>query len=74
MKYIMYEDDSFVMFSDRLRHKDIDITKVIASAGFVNIEIEKGIVKVVCSGESNSLRKVCNKEHDEFIIALELGI
>ena len=74
MKYIMYEDDSFVMFSDRLRHKDIEVTKVIASAGFVNIELDKGVAKVGCSGESNSLRKVCNKIHDEFIIELELGI
>ena len=74
MKYIMYEDETFVIFSEKIRHKDIECTKVIKSAGFVEVKLVEEKPYFICSGYSHSLNKSCDKEEDEFIINLSFDL
>jgi hypothetical protein len=77
-KYIMYEDDAFVIFPETMTHTNISsnrICAVVHSAGFIGIELgTNGSTRVTCSGDSISLKKTIDKDHDENVIALHLGI
>ena len=70
MKYIMYDDETFVIFSDMIRHCDIDCTKVIKSAGFVELKMIDNKPTFCCSGDSFTLKKYADPEEDDFIINL----
>ena len=80
MKYVMYEDDTFIMIPQFMNHSDISMNnKPIHSAGFLMFfhevnKFEEDIITVDCSGKSFTLNKTVDKEHDEIIINSSLRI
>jgi hypothetical protein len=65
IKYIMFDDNSFVIFSSIIVHSDIRTDKVPVSAGFlVALPCEGGFV---CAGESDSLGLKAREEDTEII-------
>lgn len=81
MKYIMYEDMTFIILPPTISHTDVKIKdkKVpIVSAGFVDfyeVEGDKGkkITKAKCYGES-VLLNIKSKEEDSIIISCALRL
>jgi hypothetical protein len=76
MKYVMFKDDTYIIIPENMRHSDLlPIDKPIHSAGFVKFatyedNFGREYVRVQCYGNSFTLGKSCDKEHDEDIISL----
>lgn len=74
MKYVMFKDDTYVIIPETMSHSDVKFVGThVHSAGFASFEIyttEFGTkeTRVICHGESFTLRKGCDKKHDEAII------
>ena len=72
MKYIIFEDDSAILFSEGLDHKAMAKNSPVRSAGFCTIETYRNSfddirARVSCYGESISL-SVKSNEGDNKII------
>lgn len=75
MKYIIFEDDSAILFSEGLDHKAMAKNSPVRSAGFCTIETYRNDfddirAKVICYGESLSLHKTANEGDDKIIKTL----
>ena len=60
MKYIVFQDESAIVFSDSLSHKEVAGNKPVQSAGYCVVETYRDKyddirAKVSCYGDSTSL-------------------
>ena len=70
MKYIVFEDDTAIVFADSSSHKAMAGTKPVRSAGFCLIETHRNAfddvrAKVSVWGESTTLNKKSNPQDVE---------
>jgi len=75
LKYVMFNDKTFILIPLTMSHDDVAMKEQVRSAGFIQIldEYEENqwgekYLKVYCYGESTSLGKKANSEDDSIII------
>jgi hypothetical protein len=71
LKYIIFEDNSFILFDTCQKHSEACMRSDIKSAGFCSITFYNDEVTITCYGESISLKKKSN-ENDSRIIRVWL--
>lgn len=67
MKYVVYSDDTFVIFPHSIKHSDMRLMgKTVAGAGFT--EMNRYTNQFACYGESESLKIKSRPEEDSAAI------
>lgn len=73
MKYVKFEDDSFVLFPNSMGHNEvIQFNKKAVSAGFCDIRVDDGDYKITVYGNSHSL-KIESDKTDEIRMGIMLS-
>ena len=77
MKYVMFENEDFIIIPDTMNHKDVCINRKPIAAGFCRIEQYKNEwddlrYRVSCWGNSSSLNLESRSE-DEIIMSITLN-
>jgi hypothetical protein len=61
LKYIIFEDNSFILFDGCQKHSEVCNRVDIKYAGFCSIDSVDNDINVICYGESISLKKMSSK-------------
>lgn len=73
MKYIVYNDNTFVLIPQHANHSDVTANKSVHSAGFCQLSsarnmYDEEIIEAYCYGRSTTLQIDSDPEHDMRVI------